>query len=372
MGLGFMTKGLLAPGVLALATLMLISFCREWHRRTVVASAALAIIAAAPWLVAWPVALYQESAALLVQWWRDSVSGFTAPQGAHDRLHYIRILPWYAWPSLPLALWVLWGTRVSRFARPAIQLPIVVFAVTFVALTLWSPARELNALPLLVPLALLATPAVDHLRRGAANSMYWFGVMAFTFFAVVAWVYWSGLELGVPRRLSAHLHRMQPAYESAVRWLPLLGAVALCCAWIALLAKLKRRAERPVIVWAAGMTLVWGLLNTLFLTYADVSKSYRSTISDLVQALPPRYDCISSRSLGESQRALLHYFGGIVTAREEADGGPRSCELLLAQGVRSEPPEIPLGWHQIWEGTRPGEKGEYFWLYGYGPAQTLR
>jgi hypothetical protein len=118
------------------------------------------------------------------------------------------------------------------------------------------------------------------------------------------------------------------------------------------------------------MTLVWGLLSTLFLTYADVSKSYRSMIAELKSTLPAGYDCIASRELGESQRALLHYFAGIVTVRQQA-GAAASCELLLAQGLRSEPPEIPPGWHQIWEGTRPGEDDEYFWLYGYGPPQPL-
>jgi 4-amino-4-deoxy-L-arabinose transferase-like glycosyltransferase len=369
-GVSFLAKGLLGPAVLAVAMAALLLLCREWRRRSAAAASLLGLLAALPWLLWWPLALYQESPALFAHWWSESVSCFTTFQGAHDRLHYVRILPWYAWPSLPLALWVLWGTRVSRFARPAIQLPVVVFIVAFVALSLCSPARELNAMPLLVPLALLATPAVDQMRRGAANSMYWFGVMTFTFFAVVGWVYWSGLELGIPRRLSAHLHRLQPAYESEVRWLPLLAALALCTAWILLLRKLRRSVERPVIVWAAGMTLVWGLLSTLFLTYADVSKSYRSMIAELKSTLPAGYDCIASRELGESQRALLHYFAGIVTVREQA-GAAASCELLLAQGLRSEPPEIPPGWHQIWEGTRPGEDDEYFWLYGYGPPQPL-
>jgi hypothetical protein len=125
------------------------------------------------------------------------------------------------------------------------------------------------------------------------------------------------------------------------------------------------------VVWAAGMTLVWGLLMSLFVAYADVNKSYRSMIASLAKSLPPDYDCISSRSLGESQRALLHYHAGILTYREEIPERRRSCELMLVQGRRADPPEIPPGWHQVWEGTRPGEKDEYFWLYGYGPPPAV-
>jgi 4-amino-4-deoxy-L-arabinose transferase-like glycosyltransferase len=373
-GLGFMAKGLLAPGVLALSAIVLLAACRAWRTRRTAAGAALALAAAMPWLALWPLALYLESGELFREW----LSGLfgcllgTQEPSLNDRFHYVRILPWYAWPSLPLALWVLWGTRVSRFARPAVQLPVVIFTVAFIALSACGPAREVFAMPLLVPLALLAAPAVDNMRRGASNSMYWFGVMAFGFFAVVAWFYWVGLELGFPRRLSQHLHKLQPAYDSHVRWLPLAVALAYCGAWVALLAKLKRTVERPVIVWAAGMTLIWGLLTTLFLDYADASKSYRSMVTELAKSLPPGYDCISSRKLGESQRAMLHYLAGIVTYREEVSERRRTCDLMLAQGVRSQPPEIPPGWHQIWEGTRPGEKDEYFWLYGYGPPLPLR
>jgi 4-amino-4-deoxy-L-arabinose transferase-like glycosyltransferase len=374
-GLGFMAKGLFAPSVLALAAVALVLGCRAWRTRSILPGVAAAVGAVLPWILIWPIALYAQSSELFWQWWTHAFACLPGSEEAkfhNDRLHYLRILPWYAWPSLPLALWVLWGTRVSRFGRPAVQLPVVVFTLALIALSTCGPMRELYAMPLLVPIALLAAPAVDNMRRGASNSLYWFGVMGFSFFAVVAWVYWSGLELGIPGRLSRHLHKLQPAYESHVRWLPLLFGIAFCGVWVALLAKLERTVERPVIVWAAGMTLIWGLLNTLFLDYADTSKSYRSMVVELVQALPPGYDCISSRGLGESQRAMLHYLGGIVTYREERPERRRTCDLLLAQGERSEPPEIPPGWHQVWEGTRPGENDEYFWLYGYGPAQSVR
>jgi 4-amino-4-deoxy-L-arabinose transferase-like glycosyltransferase len=373
-GVCFMAKGLFGPGALAFSALILIAACSAWRRRALQAIA-VGCAAALPWLTVWPFALYRESSVLFAEWWGQLFAcllGTELPGAYNDRWHYVRILPWYAWPALPLALWVLWGTRVSRFGRPAIQLPVVVFSVAFVMLFACTPARELYAMPLLVPLTLLATPAVDNLRRGAANSMYWFGVMAYTFFACVAWFYWVGLELGVPQRLSEHLHEMQPAYASHVRWLPFLIAAAFCAAWVALLARLPRMPERPIVVWAAGMTLVWALLNTLFLAYADASKSYRGMIAELKRSLPADYDCISSRSLGESQRAMLHYLAGIVTYREEVPARRRSCDLMLAQGLRSSPPEIPPGWHQIWEGTRPGESDEYFWLYGYGPPQPLQ
>jgi len=369
-GLGFMAKGLLAPGVLGLAGITLLVGCRAWRTRASLGAYAIALIAAIPWLSIWPILLYHESLALFREWlW---IGNFDRWLGAADlglyapALHYLSILPWYAWPSLPLVLWVLWGTRVSGFRRPAIELPSILFLVSFAALSLATDASEVYAMPMLIPLALLATPAVDNLRRGASNALYWFGVMGFTFFAFIFWFYWFGLDLGTPQRLSRHLHKLQPDYEAQVRWFPVLVAVAFSAAWILLLLRLKRSRERPVIVWAAGITLLWALAANLFIVYVDTGKSYRSVITSLTKALPRNYDCISSRALGDPLRAMLHYYSGILTYREEIPARNRSCALLLQQGIRGNAPEMPPGWRKLWEGTRPREKTEYFWLYAYG------
>ena len=55
-------------------------------------------------------------------------------------------------------------------------------------------------------------------------------------------------------------------------------------------------------------------------------------MASLQLVVPKSYDCISSRNLGESQRAVLHYFANIITYREETRARRRACELLLVQG----------------------------------------
>ena len=38
-----------------------------------------------------------------------------------DTAHYLRILPWYALPALPLAAWALWRARLRGLAAPALR-----------------------------------------------------------------------------------------------------------------------------------------------------------------------------------------------------------------------------------------------------------
>ena len=60
-GLGFMAKGLFAPGVLAVAAAILFVGCRAWRRRATLSGAAIAMGAIAPWLLIWPIALHAQS-----------------------------------------------------------------------------------------------------------------------------------------------------------------------------------------------------------------------------------------------------------------------------------------------------------------------
>ena len=365
-GIAFLANGVFAPVVLGATALLLPLLCRDWRRRGTLAALGIAFAAAAPWLVVWPALLYLRAPQLFDAWlWDANLAHYfrTQPGTRAGILYYLGILPWYAFPVWLLALWTLWGARARGYARPAIILPVTGFVITLAVLSASSEARELYALPLLLPLSLAAVAAPETLPRGAAGAWYWFSAMTVTFFVVVFWFYWSGLELGVPARLHEHLHRIRPGYPPGFRWLPFALGVAYSLFWVAVLASFRKTPMRPVVVWGAGITTIWALMATLFLGWADNVKSYRSMAVSLQKALPRKYDCVSSRDLGDAQRAMLHYFAGIVTYREEAPSRKRACELLLVQGHPQVEVNPPGRWKKTWEGGRPGDKDERYRLY---------
>jgi hypothetical protein len=75
----------------------------------------------------------------------------------------------------------------------------------------------------------------------------------------------------------------------------------------------------------------------------------------------PAAGCVAGRNLGDAQRALLHYYTGLVTI---ADGSPAAakCDTLLVQYGRQYPDRLQ-GWHTLWEGQRRGDDTEHFALY---------
>ncbi len=389
LGMVFLSQGILETLILALIVATLPAVSAAWRTRGYARALLVALPVAVPLMAAWPLALHLRSPALLDLWLQQDFYALLR-SADRDSLFYLRIMPWHAWPVWMLGLWSLWSLRSRWFpwsrrvlqdtprapyATPAVVLPLTGFVVTLLLLSLASNPRDLYALALLPALALLAAPAARSLRRGAANAWLWFSITGVTFFIVVAWFYWTGLELGVPARLHGHLHRLQPGYTPGFKWLPFALAACYTVAWFVLLAKLKRSPEKPAVVWAAGIAVLWGLTATLFVGWVDTGKSYRAVFTSMQQSLPTQYGCVSSRNLGKSQRAMLHYYADVITYRDEVTARRRDCELLLTQGTVAEETPLDGKWLKIWEGYRPGDKVERYRLYeriSQAPATPTR
>jgi 4-amino-4-deoxy-L-arabinose transferase-like glycosyltransferase len=365
-GAVFLSQGVLETLILVLITAALPGASAAWRTRNYAGTLAAAAVVAAPLILAWPLALHARSPALFELWLQNDLYALWRSE-SRDLFYYVRILPWHAWPVWALCLWQLWNTRREQYFTPAVALPLTGFVITLLLLSAGGEARDLYALILVPPAALLATLAIPHLPRGGANAWLWFGITGATFFIVAAWFYWSGLELGIPARLHAHLQRLQPAYNPGFKTLPFAVAMCYTLAWFALLFKLQRSAERPVIVWAAAVTVLWGLSAALFAGWLDTGKSYRPLFANLQQSLPVTYRCVASRNLGDSQRAMLHYYANIITRREEVSSDSGQCDLLLTKSTARDAPLAEKQWRQIWQGQRPRDRVERYRLYRRTP-----
>jgi 4-amino-4-deoxy-L-arabinose transferase-like glycosyltransferase len=369
-GLAFLSKGMLALGSMSLAAAALPLLSSQWRTRDFLLTAMIALAAALPWMVIWPWLLYRHSPALFQEWFKlDSFGSLFGANKLGPTVqpgYYVYQLLWFGFPLLPLAAWAIWQGRRSLRTEAGLLLPLTVFLATLVLLSFSRISREIYAMPLLVPLAALAVPGVLTLRRGAANAFWSFALLFTGFMVLLGWFYWMGVDLGFPPRLHRHLMRMQPGYAPHFNLFKFTFALALTLFWIWVLTRLRRSPERPLIAHATGITLIWGLGLSLFMSYADTGKSYRPMVVSMAHALPSEYRCISARNLGDPQRAMLEYFAGIVTYRDEIPGRQRQCDLLLVQGSRTSIHQPGPSWTKIWEGSRLGDDKELFQLYRRG------
>lgn len=360
LGLGLavaaLSKGLpavIAPIVVALAVPILSS---AWRRREILPALAQALLLFLLLLGGWLALAENTFSGFLPQWRDANAAQFAVPAVVLGL--WGPILAWATWPAWPLAVWSLWEAR-RRSYDAGTRMLIAAIAACFVVLLSLADPREVYALPLLLPLSLLAGAGVPSLRRGAANGLAWFGVMSAGFFGAIVWLGWFAMTTGFPQSIARHFTRLEPGFVQQFSWTAFAVALACTLAWLWLVLKSERSAPfRSVTFWAAGITLLWALAMTLILSWIDYGKSYRTVAQALRKNIPAGTRCVESRGLGEAQRAIFDYRVEIVTRRAEVHG-ETGCPLLLVQARQGDPDDIGPGWKFLWEGRRPRDRERY-------------
>ncbi len=307
-------------------------------------------------------------------WFEQSAGAYFFPLAANapnDPLYIVKNLPWFTWPALPLVLWMLW-TRGRGFngglAIPGIQIPGTLAVVMIVCLLLMAEPRAIYAMPLLLPLSLLAALEVDTLPRGFSAAFDWFGILTFGLLALLVWLVWVDAHFNGTTPWIARLFRdTEVGYRPPFHWFAFAVSAFLTVLWLILVRPARRSNRRAVLNWAAGMTLVWGLYMTIWLPYLDSRRSYRPVAESLATQLKPG-QCVASRNLGEPQRALFYYFANLVTVREEDYPRQRCTDELVQYAQADGEPNVPLGWEIAWQGHRRGDDTERFVLFRKLPS----
>jgi 4-amino-4-deoxy-L-arabinose transferase-like glycosyltransferase len=344
LGLAFPAHGLVGL-IMAITVLPAPTFRRDWK------SLALALLVALPLAAAWPLLLIERAPELWQAWWRNEFAEATLARGLPNAAH-VEMLAWAPWPVLPLALWGLW---LHRRQPSPLAFPI---AGALVGL-LWflsGSSRQLSLLAATIPLTLLAAAGADRLRRGAANAFDWFGLMTFSCFALLIWLGASAQALDWPPKIAANFDKIVPGHEPHYGIGVFAFAVALTLAWVGSW-RLPRAGWRASLHWAAGTTLIWGLVTALWMSWIDQGMSYRSVALSLRAALPQDIVCIARVGLGSAQRASLDYFAGIRTLPPSRGA---HCDWRLVVDDRRR--ETPTGWVEHWQGHRPSDRNERWYL----------
>ena len=367
-GVAFLSQGSLALGLLlpiVLLTPLLVPAYRPQHLlRHVLAW----LLSTAPFLAVWPWALHEHAPHLFTLWWSVLVNPMLHPNlwTAPDALptYYFGVAAWFAWPAAPLALGSLWNGGVRGLAVPQTRFLLFALLVMLLVLGFSTTPRESNALPLLLPLVLLASGGIDTMRRGAASAFDWFGMLTFGLITTLLWLGWIAQLTGQPARIVNYLDTQLPGYHATFQ--PVAFGISLCLTllWVVTILRSRQSARRALVNWTVGMTVSWMLVMTLWLPYVEASRSYQGMMQSLAKAIPPHSGCIASSGLGEPQRGLLYYFLNIRTQRMEL-GTRTHCRLWLVQSRSRESFVVPSGWHLLWTGARAGDHTERFQLFEY-------
>lgn len=399
-GITFMSKGLFGPGLIGVTMLALLAF-REWRTKAYFKSWIAVGLAVLPWLLIWPVILYQRSPQLFGEWFLENNLGrflghdmvtkigeamglpfFKAVNtiGMHDKRYLAFLdLPWLAFPAIPLAIWLFWKERGNALRKPGVQLALTNLVVITGIVSLSRNGRELYAIPAIVPAALLGAQGVGLLTERFARNWHRFTFAAFGTLFTVVWVAWAGQFFGQPSFLWSKVQAWSPEYKPVFEMAPFLIAVLFTVGWAQwMLKQSKTGAPLVAVNWAVGLCGMYLFLMTIGLPLMESRMSYRH-LTEVKAVLPADHGCIASTGIGEPQRAMFHYYAGVKTKRiDPVDKSKRdefmkslNCDYFLIEhetfGKKKipEPPAEQGPWKLIWEDMHSGK--ELFRLYQKEP-----
>jgi hypothetical protein len=225
--------------------------------------------------------------------------------------------------------------------------------------------KDRALLPTLSSVAVLAAFALPTLRRSASALIDWFALLFFSACAAVIWVVWVAMHTGVPAKPAANVAKLAPGFEAQFGALPFVLALTASVAWLALVAW-RTGAHRPalwksLVLPAAGTTLCWLLLMTLWMPLLDHARSYAPMAQQLGKLLPSQA-CVYAVNLTESQIAALRYHARL-DVRPLQSKAP-SCRYLLVSNQRDAERLLTLtDWAFKARVYRLGERRESLLLY---------
>lgn len=334
-------------------------------KRLVAIGLPLALALVATWLAA----TYLGAAA------RDDAVAFIREWARYDRRTYglpsVPVLSFlgrnlflYTWPVWPIAAWS-WLAWSGMRRAPHVAIPLTLLLPLLFLLLLLRSAGDIQFILVLPPMAVLAAFALPTLTRAVINAIDWFSLLFFTIFGSFVWFMWVAKTTGWPPRVAANVFRLLPGFQHQFTVSAVLCALLVTLAWILIvrwrLSRAPKQIWRPVVISAAGTTLMWVLAMTLWLPSINYGKTYRDVAQAASMALPSTYRCVQPIRMGDAQLASFAYFGHLRF------GGPGDgCDILLRYDPMDfgEPTSIShFEWRLIWEGRRPADRDERFRMY---------
>ncbi len=377
-GLAFLSKGLLGPGIIGVVSLLLPVLAPQWRNVAYAKALAVALLASLPWLVIWPTELYWSSPSLFTEWfWENNIGRFlgfsVARLGAsNDSTQLVSTVPWFTFPLAPLALLTLWQRRHKVRSDNGLLICSLSLAIMTLTFAVSRSGREIYLLPMTIPLAMLAIPAVHSLSLRLNTLGDWAARGLFASLVALGWYLWvTAFVLASPPQWTWLARQLPLDVDLPVHPLAAVVAAAILIGWVwswRIFAALNARA---MVSWASGLVVFWATAFVLLFPWLDSARGYQDTFARLAKALPAdSQTCLASAALGESEHGMLDYMVPMPHLRIELNPS-HSCRYLLWQS-RGELPKVDMTkWREVWQGARPGEQRERFWLYERDASATV-
>lgn len=324
--------------------------------------ALLSIVLSLAIVAMWWLAVRQVNPVWAIEWWF-----WNKPQWAlgylHQHISAWRDLPWFLWPTWPLAILGLWNWR-KLMRAPHVLVPCSFALTQLLNIVLTPNPGDMEYISLTVPSAMLATFSVPTLRRAVTHSLDWFAMMCFSVTGACVWLGWITQQTGWPAQIAQNIARQTVGYEGSISPGAAAMAVVISLGWIgAMIWRLRmhpKAAWRGALLCAVGLTSTWILLVLLWLPTVDYVRSYRPMSAQIRQVIDQanqkagKFLCVQGAGLSLGPRASLYVFDGIEIKRDT------DCPLLIQQTTAERLQQGLAGFDRsartLWTGSRGADR----------------
>lgn len=350
------------PGLVPLLLALPIAFQKRsvlWPSRYY---ALVAIALAALLIASWWIPTMRLHPAWMKEWLYWNQLSFGLPE-YENAVRPLRDLPWFLWPTWPLALLALWQWRRWTTA-PHIWIPLSLVLAALLTMMISTQSDEAEYVLFVCPLAVLAAFAIPTMRRGVINTLDWFALMSFSVAVACVWIGWFALHFGIPKQISLNIARQTTGYEPQIVWWAVSLAIVCTLAWGAMI--LWRVKANPNALWrgsllaAGGLTITWIMLVLLWLPAVDYVRSYRPMSAEIRQTLEGLSEtsgelaCLREQGLALGPRASLYVFDHIELVYDT------KCPFVLQQTTRKKLESGEAGFSDsaevLWQGSRGADR----------------
>lgn len=362
----FLTRGWpgVAPILLSLLLIFLTSSPLARSRQWLPLSLVIATILIGAWW--WPASFIEGSWTTHFIHWNQSYFGLPS---SDDFLRPLRDLPWFLWPTWPLAMIALWNWR-KWIASPHMLIPVTFGVSTLITLLLTRDAGDIDFAMLVIPCAILAAFSLPTLRRGLINTLDWFSLMCFSLTVVTVWLGWLALHFKVLPQVHQNIMRLTAGFIPEVNWWAVLAGIIATFGWVGVVW--WRVQLRPTALWrgsvlcATGITITWTLLVLLWMPAVDYVRSYRPMSAQIMRAIEAYQahsltsPCVRAQGVSLGVRASLYVFNGITFSYQS------SCPLVLQQTTAQQLRDGSAGYSEgatvLWQGSRSADRFDRYRL----------
>ncbi|MBX9937554.1 MAG: hypothetical protein K2Y10_13290, partial [Burkholderiaceae bacterium] len=184
-------------------------------------------------------------------------------------------------------------------------------------------------------------------------------------------VIWLSVQTGIPAKPAANVARLAPGFMPEFSVLALLVALSASAAWCVLVA--WRAGRHRAAIWkslvlpAAGATLSWVLLMTLWLPILNYARSDAPQSRAVVTALGQPSGCVYAHALSRTQVAALQYYGALALQLLPQRGPTHTAHTTCDWLITSHSYRLPEAWTGAWTEqariTRPTDKTDVLIVY---------